>query len=117
MVKPLFRMIVEIEVIDVDQFRVIAEEASQICREEPGTLIYEWFIDEGGHTARLHEAYESFEALDAHGEGRVFTELAPRFFEAARFVHIHFYGEMPPERARHAPLAPRTIWGSPFAAR
>ena len=109
-------MIVDIEVIDAEGFRAIAQEASEVCRGEPGTLLYEWYIDEDAGRARLHEAYESCEALDGHAEGRVFTELAPRFFEVARFVHIDFYGDMPSERARQEPLAPRTIWGSTIAA-
>ena len=116
MSEPLFRMIVDMEVIDADGFRALARQASEFCRAEPGTLVYEWYIDEEAGRARLHEAYESFEALDAHFEGRVFTELAPRFFEVGRFVHIDFYGDMPAERAQAEPLAPRTIWGQSFAS-
>ena len=55
---------------------------------------------------------ESFESLDAHTSGRVFTELGPRLFEVARFVHIDSYGEMPLERQHDdEPLAPLTVWG------
>ena len=115
MSKPLFRMIVDIEVSDFDAFRDLAELASEYCRAEPGTLVDEWYLDEATGKARLHEAYESFEALDAHVQGRVFTELGSRFFEVARFEHIDFYGDMPPERAQSEPLAPRTIWGRSFA--
>ena len=58
-----------------------------------------------------------FETLDVPIlEGRVFTELAPRFFEVCRFVHIDFYGDMPAGRAQTEPFAPRTIWGQSFAS-
>lgn len=117
MSEPLFRMIVDFEVFDVDGFRALAELASEYCRAESGTLVYEWYLDEETGRARLHEAYESFEALDAHVQGRVFTELGPRFFEVARFEHIDFYGDMPAERAQSAPLAPRTIWGRSVASK
>ena len=110
------RMIVEIDVKDVERFRALVEAASAITRNEPGTLIYDWYLDEETKRARLHEAYDSFESLDAHVAGPVFTELGPEFFEVAEFVDIDFYGEMPVERQHDEPLAPLTIWGAPFSS-
>jgi quinol monooxygenase YgiN len=112
----LFRMIVEFEVTDVEGFKELVAEASAISRSEPGTLVYDWYLDADAGRARLHEAYDSFESLDAHTSGRVFTELGPRFVDVARFVHIDFYGEIPPERQHDEPLAPRTVWGARFAS-
>ena len=113
----LFRMIVDIEVTHVEGVKGLVAEASAISRSEPGTLMYDWYLDEDSGRARLHEAYDSFESLDAHTSGPVFTELGPRLFEVAQFVHIDFSGDMPLERQHDdEPLAPLTVWGSRIAS-
>ena len=50
-----------------------------VSRDEPGTVVYDWYVDEAGGVGTLYEAYSSAEALRAHGSGAVFTELAPRY--------------------------------------
>ena len=87
-----------------------------VSRDEPGTVVYDWYLDELSGKASLYEAYSSFEALNTHVRGAVFTELAPRDQGVYRVVSVDVFGEAV-GRARTDVLgAPTTWWGSPIAA-
>jgi quinol monooxygenase YgiN len=45
---------------------LITEMVEYIQREEPGTLNYEWFIDDEGKTAHAYERYADSESCIAH---------------------------------------------------
>jgi hypothetical protein len=78
--------------------------------------VYDWYLDEATGKCKLYEAYETFEALQAHIAGPVFTELGPKIIEVCKFVHVDAFGEVP-DAVREGPsIAPTTWWGSPFAA-
>jgi len=109
------RFVIDFDVIDTRAFRSAVAEAVAVSRDEPGTLLYDWYIDEAGAKARLYEAYESAAAIQAHAEGPVFTEIGPRLFESSRVAHIDAYGD--PEVMKIAEiLGPVTLWGEPFEA-
>jgi len=110
------RFVIEIDVSDVDAFRSLVEEAVAISRDEPGTLVYDWYLNDDTGKCTLYEAYESFEALGLHIQGRVFTELGPKFMEVCKFVHVDAFGEPPPGADGGPTIAPTTWWGAPFAA-
>lgn len=107
------RFVIDIEVRDVERFREIARRCVEVSRSEPGTLVYDWYLDEGEGRARLYEAYESLEALEAHTRGPVFTEVGPPLMEVATFVHVDAYGPLPQDAPS---LWPTTVWGAPFVA-
>ena len=111
------RFVIEIEVSDIEGFKAHAAAATAISEGEPGTLIYDWYLDESTGKARLYEAYESFEALGVHAPGRVFTEVAPKLLQTCKFTRVDVFGA-PPEVVRKgiAAVAPPTFWGAPFAA-
>ncbi|MCH7789325.1 MAG: antibiotic biosynthesis monooxygenase [Acidobacteria bacterium] len=110
------RFVIEIEVSDIDGFKAAANDMVAISDDEPGTLVYDWYLDEDTGQGRLYEAYASFEALDAHIAGPVFTEVGPRIISTCTFVRMDAFGNAPPERRAGPGIAPTTWWGDPFAA-
>jgi quinol monooxygenase YgiN len=110
------RFVIDIEVTDTERFRALTEEAVAITREEDGVPVYDWYLDEEGGRARLYEAYESLDALEAHVAGPVFSEVGPRLLETCRFVTVEAYGDVPEAMRAGPTLAPTTWWGGPVAA-
>ncbi len=49
-----------------DEFRALAAEMAASVETEPGTLQYEWFIGEDGHTCHINERYVDSEAAITH---------------------------------------------------
>ena len=110
------RFVIRFEVLDADRFREMATEMVQISRDEPGTVVYDWYFDEPAKTGTLYEAYASAEALRAHGSGKVFTELAPRYADAVRVRAVDVLGAAEGMERRDVLGAPTTWWGAPIAA-
>jgi quinol monooxygenase YgiN len=110
------RFVIGFEVLDLDRFREMASAMVAVGRDEPGTLVYDWYVDEGGGSGTLYEAYASAEAVAAHGSGAVFTELAPRYADAVRIVKVDVYGAADGFPRRDVLGAPTTWWGAPIAA-
>jgi quinol monooxygenase YgiN len=110
------RFVIRFEVLDVERFREMADAMVSVSREEPGTLVYDWYLDEDGPAGTLYEAYASQEALEAHSRGRVFTELAPKYLDAMRVVCVDVYGEAVALTRRDVLGASTTWWGAPIAA-
>ena len=83
-----------------------------VSRDEPGTVVYDWYLDEPAGTGTLYEAYASREALQAHGSGAVFTELAPQYLDALRVISVDVFGEAADLPRRDVLGAPTTWWGA-----
>ena len=109
------RFVIDIEIADPARFKELVLECVEISRQEPGTLVYDWYIDETGTKGRLYEAYESMDALRTHTRGRVFSEVGPVLMEVCTFTHVDAFGDLGSPGTR-APLWPTTYWGIPFAA-
>jgi quinol monooxygenase YgiN len=108
------RFVLQITVKNMETFRGAVERAVEISNAEPGTLIYDWYIDEDESTARLYEAYESIEAVTAHAGGAVFTEIGPIFMESCSFDHMDAFGDV--GRLADGPgFWPSKFWGRPYA--
>jgi len=110
------RFVIQFEVLDVARFREMADAMVAVSREEPGTVVYDWYLDEHAKTGTLYEAYTSFDALQAHSGGAVFTELAPRYLDALRVVSVNVFGAAADLPRRDVLGAPTTWWGAPIAA-
>ncbi len=110
-----FRFVIDIDVIDIDLFVSIATAMVEISNDEPGTLLYDWYLDRDASKAKLYEAYDSIESLIAHMKGRVFSELGPKMRDAATFTHIDAFGDFPEVMKAGRVMAPTTWWGVPFA--
>jgi quinol monooxygenase YgiN len=102
-------------VTDADRFEEMASEMATASREEDGTLVYDWYLDRSTMEGVLMEAYPSQEALMAHVQGPVFTEIAPRYRGVATPAKVDVFGGE--GLARQDILgAPTTWWGDPVAA-
>ena len=110
------RFVIRFEVLDVDRFREMADAMVAVSRDEPGTVVYDWYLDEAVNTGTLYEAYASRDALQAHGRGAVFTELAPRYLDTVRVISVDAYGEAADLPRSDVLGAPTTWWGAPIAA-
>ena len=109
------RFVIEIEVTDVPGFIDGARQCVEISRDEPGTLVYDWYLDEETGKARLYEAYASTEALAEHTAGRVFTEVGPKLLETCTFIHVDAFGDLG-DAADGPSFWPTTYWGEAFTA-
>jgi quinol monooxygenase YgiN len=110
------RFVIRFEVLDAARFREMADAMVAVSRDEPGTVVYDWYLDEAAGIATLYEAYASNEALGAHGSGAVFTELAPQYLDALRVVSVDAFGAAADLPRRKVLGAPTTWWGAPIAA-
>jgi quinol monooxygenase YgiN len=110
------RFVIRFEVLDLARFREMATAMVAVSLDEPGTVVYDWYLDEPANTGTLYEAYASREALRAHGSGAVFTELAPRYLDALRVISVDAFGEAADLPRRDVLGAPTTWWGAPIAA-
>lgn len=110
------RFVIRFEVLDLVQFREMASAMVGVCRDEPGTVVYDWYVNEAAGTGTLYEAYASAEALRVHGHGAVFTELAPRYADAVRVTQVDAYGQVEGLPRRDVLGAPTMWWGAPIAA-
>jgi quinol monooxygenase YgiN len=110
------RFVIRFQVLDADRFREMASEMVSVGRDEPGTLVYDWYFDDATQTATLYEAYGSPEALHAHGIGAVFTEIAPRYGACMSVISVDVFGATEELTRRDVLGAPTTWWGAPIAA-
>lgn len=110
------RFVIRFEILDAARFREMAEAMVAVSRDEPGTVVYDWYLDEPAGTGTLYEAYASHDALQAHGRGAVFTELAPRYADAVRVISVDVFGAAEGMPRNDVLGAPTTWWGAPIAA-
>ena len=110
------RFVIRFEVLDAARFREMAQQMVSVSREEPGTVVYDWYLDPDSATGTLYEAYASEAALQAHTSGRVFTEVASKFLDAMKVSSVDVYGEADGLPRRDVLGAPTTWWGAPIAA-
>jgi quinol monooxygenase YgiN len=109
------RFVIQISVSDVERFKEIAARCVEVSRSEPGTLLYDWYLDEEAGTARLYEAYESVDAVIAHATGPVFTDVGVPLMEVATFEQVECFGDAA-RLAKGQAFWPTTYWGVPFAS-
>ena len=110
------RFVIRFEVLDLVRFREMADAVVAVSRDEPGTVVYDWYLDETAGEGTLYEAYSSSEALQVHAVGAVFTELVPQYADSVRVISVQAFGAAD-GLPRHDVLgAPTTWWGAPIAA-
>ena len=108
------RCVLDLQVHDIPAFKEVAAACCEVSGREPGTLYYDWYLDEESGRARLVEGYESYEAIVAHATGPVVTDVGVRLLEACTFLHMDAYGDT--SRLEDGPqLWPSTYWGPPIA--
>jgi len=108
------RCVLQILVHDIAGFTAAASRCAEISSTEPGTLYYDWFLDESTGEARLVEGYDSYESVVAHATGPVFTQIGPELLQTCTIVHMDAYGAT--EALAAGPqFWPSTYWGPAIA--
>lgn len=108
------RCALQMQVHDIAGFTAAAIRCAEYSSTEPGTLYYDWFLNEATGAARLVEGYDSYESIVAHATGPVFTEIGPALLETCTFVHMDAYGDT--ARMESGPqFWPSTYWGASIA--
>jgi quinol monooxygenase YgiN len=102
-------------VSDADRFEEMADAMASASREEDGTLVYDWYLDRETMEGVLMEAYPSQEALLAHVQGPVFTEIAPKYRGVGKPAKVDVFGGAGLDR-NDILRAPTAWWGEPVAA-
>lgn len=110
------RFVIRFDVVDAERFREMAAAMVEVSRTEPGTVVYDWYVDDASSTGTLYEAYASAEALGEHGRGKVFSDLAPRYADCLRVASVDVFGAADGLPRRPVLGAPTTWWGAPIAA-
>ena len=84
--------LLEVEIVpgQLDNFRAVAAELIASTRTEPGTLAYEWHLNDAGTLCHIFERYRDSAALVTHVQG--FGRVAARFMQACRPVRFSVYG-------------------------
>lgn len=76
----------------LDTFKALMEEMVANTQKEPGTLVYEWFIDDAGENVHIYERYADSAATMSHVKG--FGEKwAGRFMESVDVTGFDIYGD------------------------
>lgn len=91
--------ILRLNVVDgrLDTFKSLMNEmVSATQTNEPGTLAYEWFIDEAGKQCHLYERYADSAAALTH-LGSFSTKFAERFMACVEPLGFDVYGDASPE--------------------
>ncbi len=79
---------------DADDFRQACAETSQaIEATEPGTVVYEWFMDDAGKTATIHEWFVGNDGAKAHMNGLAVSKFMPKLLEASELAELHAFGD------------------------
>jgi len=83
----------------LDDFRAVARDLIASTEPEPGTLDYEWNLNEDHTICHIFERYRDSEAMIEHVEG--FGRFAERFMKACRPTRFAVYGN-PSDEAKAA---------------
>ena len=76
----------------LDDARALMEELVESTREEPGTLVYEWFLGADGSSCEIYERYADSDAAVLHT--RTFdAAYAARFDDCFELVSFALCGE------------------------
>jgi quinol monooxygenase YgiN len=84
--------ILEVEILpgQLENFRAVAGDLIASARTEPGTLAYEWHLNEAGTLCQIYESYRDSTAALIHVQS--FGPFAERFLQACRPVRFSVYG-------------------------
>jgi quinol monooxygenase YgiN len=95
MAEQMVRLTVDLTVNEgqLDAFMSIAKTMTAGCRNEPGTLGYDWFSSGDNKRFRLVETYVNAEAVLAHFTGPVVTQLVPKLAAVCSVDALEVYGD------------------------
>ena len=113
--RPWVQLVLHFDVHDADRCRSMVDEMVEASRNEPGTLQYDWYLDDEAKRITLVEAYESLQALGVHTAGPVFVDIVPKYAGAVVPTEAEVFGG---DGMQITDLlgAETTWWGQPIAA-
>ena len=76
----------------LETFRALMQEMVTATRDEKGTQVYEWFLDDDGKACHLYERYADSAAAMAH-IGNFGANFAERFMACVEPTGMSVYGE------------------------
>jgi quinol monooxygenase YgiN len=97
---------------ELDNFKTVLNEMIESTEAEPGTLMYEWSINEDGSVVHLYERFADSPGAVAHLSG--FGEkFAQRFLAAVDPTRLSVYGT-PSDDAKEALAALGPVYLTPL---
>ena len=84
--------IVEVAILpgQLENFRAVARDLIAVTELEPGTLGYEWNLNDDGNVCHIYERYQNSEAALLHL--RSFSSFAVRFEQTCHQTRFAVYG-------------------------
>jgi quinol monooxygenase YgiN len=82
-----------------DSFDGIAQEMTASTRQEPGALVYEWYLSADRKRCRIVETYADSDAVLAHLTGPAVQQGVPKLLESSSLDRFEVYGEPGPDAA------------------
>ncbi len=80
---------------DADGYRDFAQRATAMVREEdPGTLVYNWFVSEDGTTVINEDVYDSSESFLAHLGNMTKHGFVDEFMQRCDVQAVRVLGEV-----------------------
>ena len=117
MSKEQVKIVANFAIRDHELFVTIAGKMVDHCKQhEPGTLVYDWYVDADKQQGRLIELYTDIDAFRQHVSGKIFTELAPLMRSAIEWQSLEAFGELPGEFAPVMKAFQSTHWSNVVAA-
>ena len=81
----------------IEAFKSLAETMTEVSKNEPGTLGYEWFASADGKQFRLVETYANALAIEAHFMGPAVQVHVPNLIGCANATRMEIYGDPGPK--------------------
>jgi quinol monooxygenase YgiN len=99
MIEQVVRLTVDLTPNDgqIDAFKSLAKTMTEVSKNEPGTLGYEWFASADGTQFRLVETYANALAIEAHFMGPAVLVHAPNLMGCASVTRLEIYGDPGPK--------------------
>jgi len=95
----------------LENFRTVAKDLIAATQPEPGTLVYEWNLNDDKTACDIYERYKDSAALLMHIGS--FAPFAERFMQSCRPTRFHVYGA-PSETAKAALADFQPVYFSPL---
>jgi quinol monooxygenase YgiN len=81
-----------IENDNVEQYKKLIREMSEVETNEPSTLVYQFYLNGDGTKCMVHETYVDSKAVLSHNDSTASKTILPRIFNIAKLNTLDVYG-------------------------